>query len=326
MQDGDYLASLLVFAAVHETGSFSEAARRLRITRSAASKQVQRLEASLGVRLLHRTTRALSLTDAGRAAYEHAAQVAQSARAARTSVDALTSTPRGLLRITTSVAFGNCVLAPLLPEYLQRFPDVEVDLVLADSMTDLAESGIDIAVRISDSVPDLSIARRLAPVRYFAVTAPDSAYAREVRRPQDLERCNVLRYTRPASPRAKWSFFREDAQYELRMPGRASVNSSQALAVLAARGLGVALVPDYVARDYFARHELSRLLPEWELRGPLGAAVWILRLPGRSVLPTVRSFTDFLSASFGADAACEDRAVSTDSRIPEVHPRDHERR
>lgn len=291
--DGDLLAGLVAFAAVSEAGSFAEAARRLGTSRSAISKQVQRIEARLGAKLLQRTTRALSLTEPGRSAYEHAAQVARSAAAARVAVESLTSAPRGRLRVTTSVAYGKCVLLGLVADFLKRYPDVEIDVVLLDRMVDLAEEGIDLAVRLSDTAPDLSIARRLRPIEYFLVASPTAKGIRKIKRPQDVGDANVLVYSRSLQG-TTWTFSRSGEVAEVTTSGRMTVNNSEGLAATAASAFGIAIVPDYVAASGLAEGSLIRLLPKWDIQGRFGDTVWLVRSPDRSVLPAVRAFSDFL--------------------------------
>src|SRR5690242_8766614 len=143
----EYLADLAVFAKVVETKGFSAAARHIGLTKSSVSKQVSRREQGLGVRLLHRTTRALSLTEAGRVLYEGAAQSVSLAEEAQAAVAQLSVAPRGTLRITTSVAFGKLCVAPLIPEFLATYPEVRIQLVLLDRIVDLAEEGFDLAIR-----------------------------------------------------------------------------------------------------------------------------------------------------------------------------------
>ena len=296
--DADLLAGLAAFAAVSEAGSFSEAARRLGASKSALSKQVQRLEQRLGARLLQRTTRSLSLTQPGRLAYEHAAQLARSADAARSAVASLTSAPRGLLRVTTSVAYGKAVLLALVSEFVQRYREVEVDVLLLDRMIDFAEEGIDVAIRLADQPPDLSIARPLRPIAYYLVAARGSAIVSRIRQPADLRKADVLNYAREAQG-AEWTFTRDGQSETVRTRGRVSVNNSEGLAALVAGGLGVAVVPDYVAAAELKRRRLVRLLPEWSVSGRFGAKVWIVRPAGRAVLPAVRAFSDFMAEKLG---------------------------
>ena len=291
--DADLLAGLAAFAAVSEAGSFSEAARRLGTSKSALSKQVQRLEQRLDARLLQRTTRSLSLTQPGRLAYEHAAQLARSAAAARSAVDSLRSAPRGLLRVTTSVAYGKSVLLGLVAEFVQRYREVEVDVLLLDRMIDFAQEGIDVAIRLADQPPDLSIAKALRPIRYYLVAARGSTVAGRIRVPADLRKADVLNYAREPQG-AEWTFTRDGRPELVRTRGRVSVNNSEGLSALVAGGLGVAVVPDYVAAAELKRRRLMRLLPEWEISGRFGAKVWIVRPADRAVLPAVRAFSDFM--------------------------------
>ncbi|MBG9387630.1 LysR family transcriptional regulator [Caenimonas aquaedulcis] len=300
--DSDFLGALVAFGAVADAGTFSEAARRMGTSKSALSKQVQRLEERLGARLLHRTTRALSLTEPGRLALEHAEQVARSAQAARAAVASLTSEPRGLLRVTTSVAYGKAVLLPLVSEFVRSYPEVEVDLVLMDRMVDFTEERIDVAIRLVDTPPDLSIAKSLRPIHYVLVARAGSDLARRILHPSDLQDVEVLSYSRDMRD-TQWTFVRNEEAVVLRMRGRVSVNNSESLATLVADGLGVAVVPDYIAQELIRRRKIISLLPDWRVKGRFGSTVWIVRPPERAVLPAVRAFTDFLVGRLGLDSA-----------------------
>lgn len=294
--DADFLGALVAFAEVAEAGSFSEAARRLGTSKSALSKQVQRLESRFGARLLNRTTRSLSLTEPGRLALEHAAQVARSAQAARAAVAALTSEPRGLIRVTTSVAYGQSVLLGLVSEFLRRYPEVQVDVLLMDRMVDFTEERVDVAVRLVDNPPELSIAKSLRPIRYHLI-APASL-ARRIRHPSDLAHVEVLGYSRDVRD-TQWTFMRADESVVVRTRGRACVNNSEALAGLVRDGIGVAVVPDYIAAPHLKARSVAHVLRNWEIKGRFGSTVWIVRSPERSVLPAVRAFTDFLAEKLG---------------------------
>ena len=294
----DLLPSLAVFALVCESGSFSDAARRLGSTRSAVSKHVQRLEERWGTHLLHRTTRSLSLTEPGRLAYEHAAQVARSATAARAAVDSLASAPRGLLKVTTSVSYGRAVLLDLMPAFLRAHPEVELDVLLLDRFVDLAEEGIDVALRLTSQPPDLSIAQRLCPIEYHVVARAGSRLARRIREPADLRNVDSLHYSR-AGGLPEWRFHKAGRTETVRMRGRVAINSSESIASLAEAGLGVAVAPDYAVRAHLQERRLVRLLEGWTVEGAFGDAVWMLRLPERAVLPKVRAFMSYLSRHAG---------------------------
>jgi DNA-binding transcriptional LysR family regulator len=163
---------MLVFAKVVELRSFSLTARRLGISRSAASKHVTRLEHALGARLLNRTTRKLSLTEPGHAAYTHCARIAAEVEASELSVQRFVSRPKGLLRVSAPSAFGRLHLVPILPEYLIRHPDVAIDLVLSDRLVDLVEERFDIAIQSSPLTPANLIRRDIAPIRWAVCAAP----------------------------------------------------------------------------------------------------------------------------------------------------------
>lgn len=299
--DADFLGALVAFGAVADAGSFSEAARRLGASKSALSKQVHRLEERLGARLLHRTTRSLSLTEPGRLALEHAAQVTRSAQSARAAVASLTREPRGLLRVTTSVAYGKAVLLALVSEFLRRYPEVQVDLLLLDRMVDFTEERIDVAIRLVDTPPDLTIAKPLRPIQYLVVAQAGSDVARRIRHPGDLGEVDVLSYSRELSD-TQWTFMRAGESVAVRTRGRASVNNSECVAALVADGLGVAIVPDYIAAALRPRSSVVTLLRDWQVKGRFGSTVWIVRPPERAVLPAVRAFTDFLMEKLGAQA------------------------
>jgi DNA-binding transcriptional LysR family regulator len=157
------LERMAIFAHVVEEKSFSAAARRLNLSKSLVSKQVTQLEKSVGARLLNRTTRALSLTDAGAVFYEHCARSAEELEEAKLAVGRLHSEPRGLLRISASVAFGRLHIATVLPEFLAAYPDLKIDMVTTDRFVDLAEEGYDVVIRIVDQPAPTLVARKLAP-------------------------------------------------------------------------------------------------------------------------------------------------------------------
>lgn len=167
------LQRMAIFARVVEDKSFSAAARRLNLSKSLVSKQVTQLEKSVGARLLNRTTRALSLTEAGAALYEHCARIVEELEEAKLSVSRLHSEPRGLLRISVPVAFGRLHIASVLPEFLAAYPDLKVDMVTTDRFVDLAEEGYDVVVRITDQPAPTLVARKLAPVHRRMVATQD---------------------------------------------------------------------------------------------------------------------------------------------------------
>src|ERR1700751_749513 len=161
----DRLAALEAFVRVAECGSFSKAADRLHSAKSVVSRQVSALETELGARLLHRTTRALTLTEAGRSYFERAARILADLAEASASVGQLQAAPRGRLRVSAPVSFGALHLAPAVPVFLDRYPDVELDMIMNDRLVDLVDEGFDMAVRIGKLEDSSLVARKLAPMR-----------------------------------------------------------------------------------------------------------------------------------------------------------------
>jgi DNA-binding transcriptional LysR family regulator len=185
----DPLDGVAAFARVVEAGSFSAAARRLRISKSAASAHVQRLEERLGVRLLHRTTRRISLTEAGAAYYRHCARIVAEAESAEQAARALQREPRGMLSMSAPDTFGAMHVAPAIPEFLARFPDLAIDISLTPRHVDLVQEGLDLAIRIGTLKDSPLVVRRLAPSRFVLCAAPVYLKKRSVPRvPDDLSR------------------------------------------------------------------------------------------------------------------------------------------
>ena len=197
----DPLEGVSVFAAVVEAESFSGAARTLRCSKAAVSTQIQKLEDRLGVRLLNRTTRRLSLTDEGRAYFEHARRMLDEAREATDAIDSLDAEPRGLLRVNAPMSFGILHLGPALAAFIKAHPKVDVELNLNDRRIDLIEEGYDLAVRVARLADSTLIARRLAPCRRVIVAAPDY-WVRHGRptSPEDLRNHEALIYEHMDNP------------------------------------------------------------------------------------------------------------------------------
>ena len=168
----DEFSAIPVFVAVVENGGFSAASRTLGVSKSAVSKRINQLENHLGVLLLHRTTRKLSLTEAGERYYEHAAQALSAAGKAEDAVTELQGEPQGKLKISSPMSFGRLHVAPLIPKFMQRYPKLQIDLVMDDRNIDLVADGIDVAIRSGDMPNSTLIARKLAPLRQVLCASP----------------------------------------------------------------------------------------------------------------------------------------------------------
>lgn len=300
------LAHLATFVRVVDARGFTPAARQLGITKSAVSKQVRRLEDELGVRLLQRSTRSLSVTEAGRAYYEQAAQALALAEGARAAATRLCGELRGTIRCTASVALGRLRIVPWIPDFLALHPQLRVHLSLLDRFVDLAEEGFDIAIRISDRLPDGVVARRLADVQYAVCASPEHlARSPRVQRIADLAGCNCLTY-RSDDRADHWSFETAAGVERVSVQGNFLVNSSEGVRQAVLDGLGIGLLPTFAIREELARGALVRLLPDVRALGPFGGAIHAIWLPDRQLPRKVRAFLDYLTERFAAVA--EDHA------------------
>src|SRR5690349_4812792 len=233
------LQRMAIFARVVEEKSFSGAARRLGLSKSLVSKQITQLERSVGARLLNRTTRALSVTEAGAILYEHCSRIVEEMEEAKAAVGRLQTVPRGLLRLTVPVAFGRLHIARALPQFLGRYPEVKIDLATTDRFVDLAEEGYDLAIRIVGEPQPTLVARRLAPVNRKLVATPEYFLRHGLpQAPADLERHNCLTYTY-FNPQDPWRLRGPNGEISVRASGNLRVNDDDALAAAVLQGLGV---------------------------------------------------------------------------------------
>jgi DNA-binding transcriptional LysR family regulator len=295
--DMEPLDAMAVFARVVEAESFSGAARALGLSKSAVSKQIGRLEDRLGLRLLNRTTRRLSLTEAGAAFYQGCQRVVAEAEAAERAVTRLASAPRGRLRVNAPMSFGVRHISPALPEFLGRYPELAVDLTLNDRVVDLVEEGFDVGVRIARLADSSLVARRLAPSRSVLSAAPAYLEARGVPRALDqLEHHACLIYSYQATGEA-WRLTGPEGERRLKVSGPLRVNNGDALLAAALGGLGVALLPCFICGDDLRAGRLVRVLPDWEASAD--SAVSAVYPAARHLSPKVRAFVDFLAERFG---------------------------
>lgn len=288
----DLVAGMRVFTNVVDAGSFAAAADRLELSRGMATRYVAQLEAHLGVRLLNRTTRKLSLTEAGSHYYERATQILGMVQEAERSAAQDASVPRGTVRIATSLAFGYRHLDRLIAEYLRRHPGVEVDLALNDRVVDLVEEGFDLAIRFSRQVAPTLIARRLTGAPIVACAAP--LYLKKhgtPKAPEELTGHNCLLQPYSTS-HGRWRFRGKGGERTVRVSGNFRSNNGQVLVNAAIEGLGVVQEPAFLVFEALRQKRLVRILPDWEGEEFSVFAVY----PNRNFLPPkVRSLIDFLA-------------------------------
>jgi DNA-binding transcriptional LysR family regulator len=298
----DRMTSMATFVKVVESGGFSAAARALGISPSMVTTHVRALEERLAVRLLNRSTRKVSLTEAGHAYYERCLQILTDVEEAERIAEALQSTPRGTLRLNTSVAIPP-FLAPVIAEFASLFPEVSVNLAMTDRMVDLVEEGFDLAVR-NMSVPDSSlIARCVATYRFVICGSPDYLAARGVpREPADLVHHNCLIYSHSAWGN-EWHFSGPEGEQSVAVVGNLQANSDNALRLAAVHGQGLALAPSFLLVDEIKSGRLVPVLTEFLQTDHAVNAIYPHR---RHLSAKVRSFIDLLARRFRDDPAWAD--------------------
>lgn len=290
------LPDLAVFVAVAEAAGFSAAARRLGVSKAMVSVAVARLEERLGVRLLQRTTRRISLTEAGAATLPHAQRALAAARDAEEAATQQLTAPRGLLRLNAPMSFGLLHVAPALGAFARTYPEVRVDLVLDDRVLDLTEGGFDLALRIG-SLPDSAlVSHHVARSRIVLVAHPDYlARAGVPASPRDLAGHAALGYSLAAAG-PRWTLTRGRRTETVRVSGPLQANSSLALRSALLQGLGLARIPWFVVGEDLQAGRLVPVLPEWEFEPQEVHAL----VTSREHLPRkTRAFVDFMRARIG---------------------------
>ena len=292
------LAAMEVFARVVEARSFSGAARRLEMSTSVVSKCVTRLEESLGVRLLNRTTRSISLTEIGREFYARCSHIVAAAEEAQTLTAGMQAEPCGVLKVNVPVSFGILHIVPALGELMIAYPRIAIDMTLSDREVHLAEEGYDVAVSIASEPRGSLVARKLAPIRRRLCAAP--GYLKRRRAPatlDDLAHHDCIVHSLPGGERA-WHFEREAGVVSVEVNGSLRFDNENAIRKAALAGLGVALLPTYIVGDDLREGRLRLVLPE--LEGPR-MALFATYLPNRYLAAKVRVFVDYLVAMFGPE-------------------------
>lgn len=289
----DRLTEMEAFATVVDQGGFTDAARKMGISKSAVSKHVSSLEARLGARLLNRTTRRVSPTEIGLAYFDRASHVLAAASEADAIAASLQGAPRGELRVSAPQSFGVIKLAPLVADFLAAHEEVAVHMTLDDRFVELISEGFDIAIRIGALEDSTLKARKIGEARLHLIASP--GYLERRGRPQsvdDLAEHQLLHYSYQASGRSWRLRAPNGSERVVRASGGLTVNNGEALLVAAERGAGVALLPDFIAEASLAAGRVEEILPD-ATPEPIG--VWAVTPPGRFMQPKTRVFIDFLA-------------------------------
>jgi len=290
------LNDMVTFARVVEAGGFSEAARQMGVSKSHVSKAIARLELSLGVRLLNRSTRGLSVTEIGAAFHEHCIRITEEAAQAAEVVGRLQSEPRGVLRVPAPVAFGRLHVGPAVAEFLSRYPRLKLDMTITDRMVDLVSEGYDVAIRIRREPSLHVVARELAPVRRVVCATPDYFERRGVpTAPQDLAEHNCLHYTHFGT-QGEWRFQSPRGEIVVPVKGTLRIDDDDTLAQAVLSGLGLAMLPTFIIGGELQAGRLRCVLSDYV---PLERRIYAVHLPNVRLPVKIRAFIDFLQARFG---------------------------
>lgn len=293
----DIVRSMEAFVALATAGSFVAVADKQGTSTAAVSRQIAALEAHLGVRLLHRTTRRLSLTEAGGQFLERAEQILADLREAEAVVGRQAANPVGLLRVSAPLSFGITVLGALLPEFRRRFPGLRLDIDLSDRVADLAHDGVDVAIRIARAPSPNLIARRIAPIPILTCASPGYLKARgHPAHPSDLSAHETLSYSYLASGDT-WTF-RNAAGDTAAVRIRPNIHATNGdlLRRMAVEDVGIIVQPDFIVSNDLATGRLVQILPDWTL-GTFG--LYAVYLSRRQLSAKVRVFIDYLVEVLG---------------------------
>ena len=295
----DRLTEMEAFATVVDQGGFTDAARKMGISKSAVSKHISSLETRLGARLLNRTTRRVSPTEIGLAYYDRARRMLNDAGEADALVSSMQSAPTGMLRVSVATDFGSMHLSPVLGDFLAQFPDVSVNLELDNRYIEMISEGYDAAIRVGEMEDSSLRARKIAETTICMVASP--GYLQRAGRPrriEDLGAHKLLHYTNQANG-AVWKMTSQTGEKrQIRTTGSFTVNDGQSLLNAAINGLGIAYLPSFLYASALAEGRVVDVMPELpkETQG-----IYVVYPPGKFTQPKVRAFIDYLAQTFARE-------------------------
>lgn len=281
------LNEIAIFVKVVDAGSFTGAAKALGLPKSTVSRKITQLEERLGVRLLQRTTRTLSLTDTGSAYYNQCSRIIGDVEEANIAVTEMQSKPKGLLRVTAPVLFGSWVLSDLISDFLQKNPDIQVDMVLTDQSLDLIQEGIDVAFRVGVLADSSLIARPLGEVKIATCASPEYIEQHGApEHPQDLKQHNTLGWSHADN----WEFDSPE-HVSVDIKPRVHVNDAHSLHKLALNGVGIGRIPTFLCANDIKEGRLKPILCNWDFKA---VPIHALYPSNRHLSVKVRSFVDYV--------------------------------
>ncbi|WP_408949855.1 LysR substrate-binding domain-containing protein [Lysobacter sp. Hz 25] len=296
MQKLPDLEAWAIFAKVAETGSFARTAGEFGLSQATVSKAITRLETRLKTVLFHRTSRKMSLTESGRGALERASRILAEGEAVEAEITAQAASPRGQVRIAAPMSFGIAHLSPLLPEFMARYPDIALEIVFDDGVTDLIGGGYDLALRISTLADSSLLARRLCGVRILLVGSPAYLERRgRPKHPRQLADHDALFYTYSRFGNA-WRFsHKRHGDFSISVATPLRVNNAEALNPALLAGQGLALQPEFLVWRELRNGKLEVVMPEW---APPPIALHVVTPPGRIRPARVQVLIDYLVRKF----------------------------
>jgi DNA-binding transcriptional LysR family regulator len=292
----DKLNSIKAFTKVVQQGSFAAAAREMKLSRSAVSKYVIDLEQELGVQLLVRTTRSASPTENGQAYYERCLAILADLEEADVTVTRLQAEPRGILRVNAPMSFGTLHLGPALSDFMERYAELQIQLILSDQQIDPVQEGFDVTLRIADLPSSSLIARKIAPAHRVVCASPSYLQRRGTpQRPSDLREHDCLTYGHLATGK-QWKLTGPDGEHWIPIPWTLCTNNAEVLCDAAVRGRGIALLPTFIAAAELRRGSLQTILESYQAPE---ISIYAIYPETRHLSVKVRVFIDFLIERFG---------------------------
>lgn len=285
---------LRLFVRIAQTHNISQAGQELGLSPAVASSHINKLESGLGVRLIHRTTRKVSLTEEGIAFFPHAEDVIASVEAAQASVGAGKSTPSGTLRISTPASFGRMHVLPALADFMERYPEIKIDLKLSDTIVDLVEGGFDIAIRISQLKDSSLIAKKLADDKRILCASPN--YIKKYGEPSNPEELNQHQCISLIGLE-DWSFETAKGPVNFKAKGKFRTDNGEAVRDASISGIGITIGSKWSVYKQIQSGELVHIMPEHPLISE--TAIWAVYPSSRLLAPKVRAFIDYFSDYFG---------------------------
>lgn len=302
----DRASQMVVFATLLNHKNFTVAAKSLGVSVSYVSKQLTLLEESLGVKLVQRTTRTFTPTEAGEQFLHHCQQVVLSVEEAQREVDSQRDEVAGLIKIGLSQSFGSLHILPAIDELRERYPNLQVEMHLFDYRVDMLQEGLDLWITNNETLPEGYVAQRLADSQFVVAASPDYLMKHNApHHPKDLVKHNCLIYRSWERDYTRWSFSRASEQLSVKVSGNYSVDLAEAVRDAAVAGWGIAYLATYLIRDEFKEGQLIQLLPDWQASQDMPFyAVY----PSRRYLPIkTAAVIEFIKQKIGSPCVWDSR-------------------